>query len=168
MVLTEKVDCLSLVFFLQISLISLISKLIKLQMPDRSQVKDNSMSDKKGEDYDKTLKNAGLTTLEDCRRRGDQIQTYKAVKGISRVDSEKWFSMKDPTNMRPTRANTTMSETGPKTKSHVMNIPACRLQKNFYSVRIVNEWNGLPEETKSAKSTNHFKNLYDKTETSKE
>ena len=129
-----------------------------------------SMSDKKGEDYDERLKNAGLTTLEDRRRRGDQIQTFKAVKGISRVDSEKWFSMKDTNSMRPTRANTTMSETGPKTKSHIMNVPACRLdiRKNFYSVRIVNEWNCLPEEIKSAKSTNQFKNLYDKTETSNE
>ena len=35
-----------------------------------------SLSDKKGEDYDERLKNAGLTTLEDRRRRGDQIQTF--------------------------------------------------------------------------------------------
>ena len=67
-----------------------------------------SKSNKKGDEYVARLKNAGLTTLKDRRRRGDQIQSFKAIKGISRVDSEEWFSLiKDPENMRPRRANTT-------------------------------------------------------------
>ena len=127
-----------------------------------------SFSDKRGENYDERLKNAGLTSLENRRRRGDQIQTFKAVKGISRVESNEWFSMKDPENTRPTRANTYISDTGETKKTHIMNVPSCRLdvRKNFYNVRITKEWNSLPETTKNAKSTNEFKNLYDKQETS--
>ena len=128
-----------------------------------------SMSDKKGDDHETRLKNVGLTTLEERRRRDDQIQAFKAIKGISRVNHNEWFSMKDPTTMRPTRSNTTVTETGETTKSHVMNIPACRLdiRKNSYSVRIGSEWNGLPESLKNAKSTNEFKNLYDRHVTEK-
>ena len=59
-----------------------------------------------------------------------------------------------------------MTETGVMSKTHIMNIPACRLdvRKNFFNVRLINEWNSLPEQTKNAKSTNQFKNLYDKSE----
>ena len=43
--------------------------------------------------------------------------------------------------MRPTRSNTTVSESGETTKFHVMNIPASRLdiRKNSYNVRIVRD-----------------------------
>ena len=78
--------------------------------------------------------------------------------GISRVESNEWFSMKDPENTRPTRANTYTSDSGEMKKTHIMNVPSCRLdvRKNFYNVRITKEWNSLPETTKNAKSTNEF------------
>ena len=105
-----------------------------------------------------------MPTLQDRRHRGDIIQTFKAVKGINRVDADSWFDMKNPENMRPTRSNTTVSESGAIPKTHVMNVPTSRLdaRKNFYNARIVKEWNGLPESLKNAKSTNEFKNLFDK------
>ena len=129
-----------------------------------------SLSDKKGDEYAVRLKNAGLTTLEDRRRRGDQIQTFKAIKGFSRVDSDEWFSFKDPDNMRPTRSNTTVTELGESKKTHIMNVPACRLdvRKNFYSLRITRTWNNLPEQARNAKSINEFKNWYVSSETGNE
>ena len=142
----------------------LAEKNLKKKPKKKFQVR--SFSDKKGDNYDERLKNAGLTTLEDRRRRGDQIQTFKAIKGFSRVEPDEWFSLKDPTITRPTRANTVVTELGETMKAHVMNMPVCRLdvRKNFYNVRIVKEWNSLPENAKNAKSINEFKNLYDEKE----
>ena len=80
------------------------------------------------------------------------------------MDADSWFDMKDPENMRATRANTTVSESGAIPKTHVMNLQSSRLdaRKNFYNARIAKEWNNLPESLRNAKSTNEFKNLYDK------
>ena len=66
--------------------------------------------------------------------------------------------------MKSTRSNTIVTDSGETKKSHVMNVQSCRLdiRKNFYSTRVVKEWNNLPEHIKCAKSTNAFKNLYDK------
>ena len=47
-----------------------------------------SLSDKRGNDYEERLKNIGMSTLQDRRQRGDIIQTFKAVKGINRVDAD--------------------------------------------------------------------------------
>ena len=97
------------------------------------------------------------------------IQVFKAVKGISRVNADDWFDLKDVENMRPTRANTMITESGESKKLYVMNQPSCRLDvwKNFFTVRIVNEWNALPEAAKNATTTNAFKNTYDKFQMSK-
>ena len=123
-----------------------------------------SLSDKRGNDYEERLKNAGLTTLQSRRQRGDMIQVFKAVKGISRVNVDVWFDLKDPDNMRPTRANTMITESGETKKSYVMNQSTCRLdlRKNFFSQRVVNDWNALPEDAKQARTTNEFKNIYDR------
>ena len=122
-----------------------------------------SLSDNKGDSYEERLENIGLPSLQERRHRGDMIQVFKAVKGFSRVNAGEWFDLKDPENIRPTRANTTISELGENRKSFIMNIPACRLdvRKNFFSVRVVKEWNSIPEAAKNAKTVNEFKNLYD-------
>ena len=49
-----------------------------------------SLSDKKGDEYAVRLKNAGLTTLEDRRRRGDQIQ-YRPLRQLK--DLAAWILM---------------------------------------------------------------------------
>ena len=35
------------------------------------------------------------------------------------------------------------------------------LRRNFFSFRVVDEWNKLPSAVKNAKNVNNFKNLYD-------
>ena len=97
------------------------------------------------------------------------IQVFKSVKGFSRVNANNWFDLKDPNNLRPTRANTMIDESGESRKSFIMNLPPCRLdiRKHFFCARVVREWNSIPEVAKNANSINKFKNLYDGFESSK-
>ena len=39
------------------------------------------------------LKITGLMTLEERRNRGDLIETFKIIKGFSKVDYSKWFTV---------------------------------------------------------------------------
>ena len=39
--------------------------------------------------------------------------------------------------------------------------PKLDIRKHFFSHRVVDQWNGLPNAVKNAKHVNNFKNLYD-------
>ena len=71
------------------------------------------------------------------------------VKGINKVDYTKFFSMS--LNNR-TRGN-----------SYKLEKKQCNtnIRSSFFSQRIVNHWNRLPEEVVSAESVNTFKNRLD-------
>ena len=71
------------------------------------------ISDVKGTTYEEKLKDAGLTTLEKRRERGDVIQAFKAIKGFSRVETDKWFTF-EAENARSTRSNTVVTDEGGK------------------------------------------------------
>ena len=109
------------------------------------------------------MKDAGLTTLEKRRERGDVIQAFKTVKGFSRVQKEKWFTFESE-SARPTRSNTMMTEQGEKRRQYVMKTEAARLEtrKNSYRIRVAKKWNEIPEWVKEKDSVNSFKNAYDK------
>ena len=50
--------------------------------------------------YDERLRRTGLTTLEERRIRGDLIETFKMIKGISKVDYTKIFSISENNRTR--------------------------------------------------------------------
>ena len=121
------------------------------------------ISDVKGTNYEEKLKDAGLTTLEKRRERGDVIEAFKTIKGFNRVQKDKWFSF-EPEDARPTRSNTVVTEDGEKRRQFVMKGETARLdtRKYFYTVRITKEWNRIPDWVKEKQSVNAFKNAYDK------
>ena len=100
--------------------------------------------------YEKRLKILGLSTLEQRRLRGDLIETYKILTGKERVNPEIFF----------TQAVTTGRLRGHHLKLFV---PRCRtnVRKQFFSVRVVSQWNGLPATVVEAESVNSFKNRLD-------
>ena len=109
-----------------------------------------------GKSYEEKLREINLTSLIDRRARGDLIQTWKIIHGKDDIDKEMFFKLvPEPENRR---INTRFS-------SGKLNIIKPRanteIRKNFFSVRVIDEWNNLPEEIKSAKTLNQFKNLYD-------
>jgi hypothetical protein len=99
--------------------------------------------------YEDRLKVTGLTTLEDRRNRGDIIEVFKMIKGFTKVDYREFFQLAD----------------NQKTRGHkfklVKNRSRLEIRRNFFSQRIVNDWNILPKEVVEAESINSFKNKYD-------
>ena len=51
------------------------------------------ISDLKSNSYEGRLKEVGLTTLKERRRRGDLIETFKTMKGYNREDKTKWLEI---------------------------------------------------------------------------
>ena len=68
------------------------------------------------------------------------------IKGISKVDYTKFFSISENNK---TRGNSY------KLEKKQCNI---NIRSSFFSQRVVNHWNELPEEVVSAESVNSFKN----------
>ena len=121
------------------------------------------MSNVKGRNYEEKLKDAGFMLLKERRLRGDMIETYKVMKGISQVNIEDWFQMVGE-ERRPTRQNALIGENGNvEWQEYVIQGERYRLEirKNFFNVRVTKVWNSLPTNVKNASNVNAFKNRID-------
>ena len=100
--------------------------------------------------YEERLRKTGLISLEKRRVRGDLIQAFKMIKGYDKIDSSKFFEI---------------SKEG-KTRGHSMKLVKKRsntdLRKHFFSQRVVNPWNHLPQDVIDADSVNCLKNRLDR------
>ena len=107
-----------------------------------------------GSTYEDKLKELGLTTLEERRHQADMVQTFKIMQGHDRVASITWFQRVDVT------VRTTRSASDPLNLKQ----QASRLEtrRNFFSNRVVEAWNLVPSEIKSARTVHGFKNAYRK------
>jgi len=101
-----------------------------------------------GRTYEERLVELGLATLKARRAEADLVQTFKILKGIDDVCSDTWFS--EVQNGRETRANT---------GGILLRQPRSRLElrRNFFSQRVVPEWNRLPLEMRECTSVKAFK-----------
>ena len=104
----------------------------------------------KSKDYHGRLAELGLTTLEERRREMDLVQTFKIVKRIDHVNSQIWFEK--------------AVKTGTRGSSGVDNMAKLRaghdFRRNFFSQRVVDAWNSLPDNVKMARNVACFKRLY--------
>ena len=104
--------------------------------------------------YDERLKRLQLPSLEDRRRRGDMIETFKILRGYDQVEIEKFFTL---------RAEVAEREV---TRGHQLTIFKQRrntaLRRKFFSHRVVDDWNRLPSHVIEATTVNCFKGRYDK------
>lgn len=100
--------------------------------------------------YEDRLNYTGLIKLEKRRARGDLIQVFKIIKGIDKVDYRDYFEI----------------VCSNRTRGHNLKLVkvGCKLEirKNFFSQRVVNAWNGLPQDVVDAITVNSFKNRLDK------
>jgi hypothetical protein len=99
--------------------------------------------------YEERLRACKLPSLEERGDRGDLIETFKIVKGIDKVPSAKFFT---PAAVQR-RGHTAKLF---KERSRL------ELRKNFFSQRVVNNWNALPQAAISAETINQFKNRHDR------
>ena len=101
-------------------------------------------------DYESRLRALRLPSLEFRRVRGDLIEVYKICHKIY-----------DPII---TKSLLTFADSN--TRAHKYKLTKPRFNSKqfqyFFSNRVVNIWNGLPQEVVTARSTNMFKNKIDK------
>lgn len=107
-----------------------------------------------GKTYEERLAEIGLPTLVDRRREYDMVQTYKILSGKDMVEAEQWFTL---ANER-TGGVSTRQRTG--TRNITPKFGRTEIRSNFFSVRVTNEWNKLPDALKESKSTGQFKHGY--------
>ena len=98
--------------------------------------------------YEDRLKKLNLTTLEDRRHRGDMIEVYKILNGIDKIQDD-FLDL----------------DTNPRTRGHMFKLKKLRYRTQkrtmFFTARIVNRWNELPDWVVQAKTVSSFKNRYD-------
>jgi ribonuclease P/MRP protein subunit RPP40 len=101
-------------------------------------------------EYSERLKKLGLISLEKRRVRGDLIQVFKMIKGFDKLDFGSFFTT---SSLERTRGHSFKLL---KNRSRV------DLRKNFFSQRVINSWNCLPQNVVDADTINCFKNRLDK------
>ena len=104
-----------------------------------------------GYSYEDRLMLLDLPSLVYRRYRGDAIEVYKYLRCVYKVDSSSLLPLTTET----------------RTRGHGFKLLKrhCRsqLRSNFFSMRVVNLWNSLPDEVVTAPSLNAFKNRIDTT-----
>jgi len=95
------------------------------------------------------LEALGLYSLQRRRLRGDLIETYKILTGNENIDSSHLFQKANTTDLR----------------GHSLKLYKKRsrldVRKHFFSQRIVDYWNRLPDDTVTTATTSSFKNRLD-------
>ena len=92
-----------------------------------------------------------MPILQERRVEIDMVQTFKIVKGIDKVECELWCERAD--SRRPTRSNAMRHNLVLRRTHH-------EYRKNFFSSRVVDQWNSLPAEMREAPTVSRFKRLY--------
>ena len=102
----------------------------------------------KGLNAEERRKKLGLMTLEQRRERGDLIEVYKILKGLTRIDPARFWEVRGD------------ARNGARlVKEFATN--GKRQRKNFFSYRVIQRWNLLPSKIKTAPSLETFKNRLD-------
>ena len=100
--------------------------------------------------YEENLKDLNLQSLEDRRLRYDMIQTYKIIKEIDAVQPSTWFNLAGDNPTRRTRL----------TDNPINILPSrsrLEIRNNFFSQRVPEQWNNLPDSLKNSRNLTIFK-----------
>ena len=95
--------------------------------------------------YPERLRELGLPTMIYRRRRADVLQIFRIICGTDKVQSNKIFQLAGDTATR-----------GHSLKIYKLRANA-RVKANTLGVRVVNDWNALPESVVKSESINIFK-----------
>jgi len=101
--------------------------------------------------YQERLIAVGLQSLQQRRRRGDLIETFKILKGIEITDQNLYFQMA-PHHHDLRGHSLKLYKKRSKTQ----------LRRNFFSNRVVDDWNRLSQHVVDSENVNTFKRRLDK------
>ena len=95
--------------------------------------------------YEDKLKELELDSLATRRLKLDMTETFKIIRGFSRVESETWFQLVgDLRDQRSTR------QTLDPLNLRKMRVCNTDIRNNFFSQRVINNWNRIPSSIKNA------------------
>ena len=101
----------------------------------------------KGLNAEERRKQLGLMSLEERRERGDLIEVYKILKGLTKIDPTEFWEVREARN--GARLIKEMAANGRKQR------------KSYFSYRVIQKWNLLPTKLKMAPSLESFKKRLD-------
>ena len=84
----------------------------------------------KGKNSEERRKELGLMKLEERRERGDLIEVFKILKGLTRIDPTEFWEVRDARN-----GARLVKELAPSGR---------RQRQSFFSYRVIQKWNLLP------------------------
>ena len=113
----------------------------------------NMVNEFRGLNSDERREDLGLFSLTYRRLRGDMIEVYKLLKGVTKMDYRQFWEVRD-SRTGPTLLKTQL---GPTCPGH-----GRKQRLNFFSYRVIKPWNWLPKELKMAPSIDSFKNGLDR------
>jgi len=99
--------------------------------------------------YEQRLDALGLYSLQQRRLRGDLIETYKILTGKEKINSDQLFQKATTTELR-----------GHSLKLYKKS-SRLELRQHFFSQRIADHWNKLPDDVVSAVTISSFKKRLD-------
>ena len=103
--------------------------------------------------YEERLRRLELTTLQERRHRGDLIQVFKILKGIDLVNAgDKFLQLQAGPRRHRTRGHP-LKLSKPRHRTHKRNM--------FFSSRVVDSWNNLPEDVVMSRTISTFKKKLD-------
>ena len=91
-----------------------------------------------------------LPSVEERRVRGNLIEAFKLLKGIAKLDYSLFFKLSGDSTVRG------------HTYKIIKNSFRLDVRKNFFSNRVVDAWNELPQYVVDAETVNSFKTRLDK------
>ena len=103
--------------------------------------------------YNERLTRLKLRSLEERRNRADLIELFKMVRGISTVPLQTFFKL--------AHGSCTRGHRWKLIKEH----SRCDPRLYFFSVRVINRWNCLPQSAVEVSTVNCFKNQLEKLRT---
>ena len=119
-------------------------KMLSRDLEDVQRRATKLLSTMKNKSYPERLATLQLPSLEHRRKRGDMVDVYKYVHGIYKTQQPKFI-------LNESRSTRGSSLKLAKTH-HRLNVRGI-----FFTVRVVNTWNSLPENVVAAPSLNTFK-----------
>lgn len=99
--------------------------------------------------YDDRLEILGLLSLEKRRLRGDLIEVFKILTDREYIDKHQFFTPSLSSHLRGHSLKLLKSRS------------SRQVRQNFFSQRVIEEWNKLPSDVVTSTSVNMFKNRLD-------
>jgi hypothetical protein len=109
-----------------------------------------AVSGLRGRTYSEKLAELGLPSLEMRRKEADMVQVYKIFHDEDSEYSEQWFTKME--NGRLTRRTAGLMIRPPRAGHN--------FRSGFFSCRVADAWNSLPQDVKEAGNAGQFKHRY--------